>query len=198
MAAESHYEVLGLEPRATGEQIEKAYRFHLGLYAEETLATYSLLDADDLRLARARVHEAFEVLSDPVRRYEYDVGHGFVNAGALVLPFPTTPAVAPPLSSIPPEPLPAAPVRPLPRVLPEPVNGAALRRHREEQGVSLREIATQSKIGVRFLEYIEGDRYPLLPATVYLRGFLQEYARAIGLDPRKTAESYMAGVPRQA
>ena len=198
MTGESHYQVLGLEPRATSEQIDKAYRFHLGLYAEETLATYSLLDADELRLARARVHEAFEVLSDPVRRYEYDVSQGFISAGALVLPFPTTTPPAAPSPVVAPEPLSAAPVRPPLRVLPDPVNGEALRRYREERGVSLRDIAAQSKIGVRFLEYIEADRYPLLPAPVYLRGFVQEYARAVGLDPRKTAESYMAGVPRQA
>lgn len=196
---ESHYDVLGIEPRASTEQVEKAYRFHLGLYAEETLAMYSLLDADELREARARVQEAYQVLSDPVRRYEYDVAQGFVAAGALVLPFPTAaPAPAPaPVAASAPAAAPVPLARPAPRVLPEPVNGAALRRFREEQGVSLRDIATQSKIGVRFLEYIEGDRYQMLPAPVYLRGFLQEYARAVGLDPRRTTESYMAGVPRQ-
>jgi flagellar biosynthesis protein FlhG len=71
-----------------------------------------------------------------------------------------------------------------------------LRRYREERGISLREIANQSKIGTRYLEYIEGDRLDMLPAAVYLRGFLQEYARALGLDPRRTANSYMAQFPR--
>jgi phosphoenolpyruvate carboxylase len=73
---------------------------------------------------------------------------------------------------------------------------AVLRRYREERGVSLREIANQSKIGTRYLEYIEGDRHDMLPAAVYLRGFLQEYARALGLDPRRTANAYMAQFPR--
>ena len=36
---------------------------------------------------------------------------------------------------------------------------------------------------MRYLEYIEADRHALLPAPVYLRGFLQEYARATGLEP---------------
>jgi flagellar biosynthesis protein FlhG len=81
-------------------------------------------------------------------------------------------------------------------VLPEPITGSVLRRYREERGVSLREIANQSKIGTRYLEYIEGDRLDMLPAAVYLRGFLQEYARALGLDPRRTANAYMAQFPR--
>jgi type II secretory ATPase GspE/PulE/Tfp pilus assembly ATPase PilB-like protein len=74
---------------------------------------------------------------------------------------------------------------------------ADLRRFREGRGVSLRTIATASKIGVRFLEYIEADRHDQLPAPVYLRSFIQEYARAVGLDPRHTADAYMARLPRR-
>jgi flagellar biosynthesis protein FlhG len=81
-------------------------------------------------------------------------------------------------------------------VLAEPVTGPALRRFREQVGVTLREIATRSKVGVRYLEYIEQDRHRDLPAPVYLRGFLQEYARAVGLDPRRTAEAYLAQLAR--
>jgi cytoskeletal protein RodZ len=67
---------------------------------------------------------------------------------------------------------------------------------REESGVRLQDIAAASKIGVRFLEYIEADRFGLLPAPVYLKSFLQEYAKAVGLEPRRTAEGYMARLPR--
>jgi len=69
------------------------------------------------------------------------------------------------------------------------------RRLREARGVSLRHMASTSKIGTRFLEYIEEDRLALLPAPVYLRGFLREYARAVGLDPRAVADAYMARLP---
>ena len=49
-----------------------------------------------------------------------------------------------------------------------------------------------TKIGLRFLEYLEEDRFALLPAPVYLRGFLQEYARLVGIDPRRSADAYMS------
>ena len=61
--------------------------------------------------------------------------------------------------------------------------------------MSLRQLAAATKIGTRFLEYIEEDRFELLPAPVYLRGFLQEYARTIGLDPKRVAEAYMKRQP---
>jgi len=79
-------------------------------------------------------------------------------------------------------------------VLPDPVTGPDLKRFRESRGISLREIATASKVGIRYLEYIEAERKDVLPAPVYLRGFVQEYARVVGLDPRQTAESYVARV----
>lgn len=87
---------------------------------------------------------------------------------------------------------------PAPRSLPDLMTGADLKKIREARGVSLRGIALVTKIGVRFLEYIEEDRLGLLPAPVYLRGFLMEYGRALGLDPLRTAEAYMARLPRQA
>ena len=82
--------------------------------------------------------------------------------------------------------------RPRPVTLPDPVTGADLKRFRESRGVTLAKIAADSKVGKRTFEDIEGDRFERLPAVVYVRGFLQEYARAVGLDPRATAESFLA------
>jgi flagellar biosynthesis protein FlhG len=200
---ETHYATLGLDPRASRDHVEKAYRFSLEMYGESALATYSLLAAEDVRAARDRIEKAHEVLSDPVRRREYDISLGLSVPSGL-LPFPSAPSVAratPPRSIDPvrpgADPEPPLPL-PAPPTLPELITGADLRKLRESRGVSLRGIALVTKIGVRFLEYIEEDRLAFLPAPVYLRGFLMEYGRALGLDPHRTAESYMARLPRQA
>jgi flagellar biosynthesis protein FlhG len=198
---ETHYETLGLDPRASREQVEKAYRFCLEMYGESALATYSLLGAEDVRSARDRIAKAYEVLADPVRRREYDLSLGLPSLSGL-LPFPSAPPLAaratPPRSKDSSRPEPEPPPLPPPAKLPDLVTGADLKQIRESRGVSLRGIALATKIGVRYLEYIEADRLALLPAPVYLRGFLMEYGKAIGLDPLRTAESYMARLPRQA
>jgi hypothetical protein len=173
----SHYDVLGLEPAATGEEVEEAYQRCAALYGEGALATYSLLDPDEIRAARARVEEAYRVLRDPELRREYDASPRD--------PEPEEPEAVP------------EPPRTEPRVLPEPVTGPDLRRVREEKGVALKDISFASKIGVRFLELIEADRHADLPAVVYLRGFLQEYARAVGLDPQRTAGSYLSRLSKR-
>jgi cytoskeletal protein RodZ len=79
--------------------------------------------------------------------------------------------------------------------LPAGLTGADLRKIREASGMSLRHIAAVTKIGLRFLEYVEEDRFAFLPAAVYLRGFLQEYARLVGIDPRRAADAYMSRLP---
>jgi len=194
----NHYEVLGLDPRASGERIEKAYRFHAELYDDAALATYSLLEPDEVRAARIRIREAYDVLSDPARRHEYDIGLGLARADEPLLrfepPAPATPATPAEAAAESRRSVPHAPAR---ERLSGPVTGSVLRQFREERGVGLHEIATVSKVGVRFLEYIEQDRHSDLPAPVYLRGFLQEYARCLGLEPQTTADAYLARVPKQ-
>jgi flagellar biosynthesis protein FlhG len=171
------YSVLGLAPRASQEQVERAYRFCLELYGEDSVATYSLLEPNEAEQERLRVREAYQVLVDPEKRRSYDEGHGFQPPDAPVLAFPA-----------------AAPVG-APVALPAVLTGPDLRKIREGRGMSLRHIAAITKIGVRFLEYVEADRFELLPAPVYLRGFLLEYARLVGIDPKRAADAYMSRVP---
>jgi curved DNA-binding protein CbpA len=189
MGRGNHYEALGLTPGATLEQIERAYQFFAAMYEEQAVATYSLLDPEEQREARARTRQAYEILKDEVQRQQYDALLAAAASPAA--------AVAPPT----PAPVPrSAPARSeasiAPRLLPEPVTGASLRKAREDLGIPLQHIAAATKIGVRFLEYIEGDRHSALPALVYLRGFLQEYARFLGLEPRRTADSYLKRLPK--
>ena len=171
------YAVLGLEPRASREQVERAYRFCLELYGEGSVATYSLLEPTEAEQQRLQVREAYEVLVDVERRRAYDEGRGLLPPDSPVLAFPVRVS--------------DAPAAELPPVL----TGADLRKIREARGMSLRHIAAVTKIGLRFLEYVEEDRFALLPAAVYLRGFLLEYARLVGIDPRRTADAYMSRLP---
>jgi cytoskeleton protein RodZ len=69
--------------------------------------------------------------------------------------------------------------------------GEQLRRERELRGISLREIADSTKIGKRFLEAIERNDLSILPAPVFTRGFVREYARYLGLDADEMVDRYM-------
>lgn len=78
-----------------------------------------------------------------------------------------------------------------PGAIPRGSLGAWLRHQREARGVSLREIADASKISLRYLEALERDRLDVLPAPVFAKGFLREYARVVGLDPDEAVNLYL-------
>ncbi|HEX8154310.1 MAG TPA: RodZ domain-containing protein [Thermoanaerobaculia bacterium] len=68
--------------------------------------------------------------------------------------------------------------------------GDELRREREIRGISLKEIADATKISKRFLEAIERNDHKNLPAPVFTRGFVREYARYLGLNHEDIVNRY--------
>lgn len=68
--------------------------------------------------------------------------------------------------------------------------GEELRREREIRGISLKEIADATKISKRFLEAIERNDHKTLPAPVFTRGFVREYARYLGLNAEEMVNRY--------
>jgi len=70
--------------------------------------------------------------------------------------------------------------------------GENLRRERELRGVSLREIADNTKITMRFLEALENDRVDVLPGGLFPRAFVKQYATFVGLDPDRAVADFLA------
>lgn len=69
--------------------------------------------------------------------------------------------------------------------------GTWLRRQREARSIELREIADHTKISIRYLEALERDRFDVLPAPVFTKGFLSQYGRYVGLDPDQVVNTYL-------
>jgi cytoskeletal protein RodZ len=60
--------------------------------------------------------------------------------------------------------------------------GERLRRARETRGMSLDDVANQTRIPMRHLQHIETEDWEALPAPTYAIGFARNYANAVGLD----------------
>lgn len=60
--------------------------------------------------------------------------------------------------------------------------GEFLRQQREGKNVSVEELATRTRIGVRFIKLIEENQFDQLPNPVSAKGFLRSYARCLGLE----------------
>ncbi len=68
-----------------------------------------------------------------------------------------------------------------------------LKKQREERKIRLSDVAVQTRISVKFLEALESGNYEILPET-YIRAFIRDYAKAIGLDPDETIGRFDAQI----
>jgi len=70
--------------------------------------------------------------------------------------------------------------------------GARLRRAREARGITLRQIATSTKINLASLEWLERNDISKLPGGIFSRAFVRSYAQEVGLDPDETVREFLA------
>ena len=63
-------------------------------------------------------------------------------------------------------------------------------RARQRNGVSLEQVAEQTKISLRFLRAIEIEDFPQLPGGVFAANYIRQYAEASGLDAGDLLERY--------
>ncbi|MBW2709129.1 MAG: helix-turn-helix domain-containing protein [Deltaproteobacteria bacterium] len=68
--------------------------------------------------------------------------------------------------------------------------GALLKRAREKKGLSYAQVSQQTRLRPRFLEAIENDEWDLLPAPIFVKGFIRSYARVLGLDEERIVAFY--------
>lgn len=69
--------------------------------------------------------------------------------------------------------------------------GEYLRGKRLSNKVTLEDLATRTRISIRFLEAIEENRFDHFPNTVSARGFLRAYARELNLDEEAILLRYL-------
>jgi hypothetical protein len=162
------WEVLGLEPDADVAQVRRAHRYRRSLYEPASLASYNLLEDDEREAMLTKIDEAYRRIigSTP-------------TVTATPAPVAASPVDAP------------VPTGPAPDPASEP--GAHLRHHRLSRGVTLHQVAAETKIGVPILEQIENERFDELPALAFVRGHVHQFAREIKLpNAYEFAKLYIA------
>jgi len=68
--------------------------------------------------------------------------------------------------------------------------GASFKKARESRGITLDQIAKETRISTRFLAAIEDEEFELLPGGIFNRGFVRTFAERVGLDPNQAVADY--------
>jgi len=70
--------------------------------------------------------------------------------------------------------------------------GSTIRKIRETKRYSLDDISTQTRISKTYLQAIEDEAFDKLPAPVFVRGFIIQYAKFLKIPHDAAAQYYMA------
>jgi flagellar biosynthesis protein FlhG len=180
----THYAALGITRSANDEEIRRSYKRVKEMYAPGSVATSSLFSEPELKALRTKLDEAYDTLLDPVRRRAYDLS--------------TFPDPEPELRPAPPSrPAMAAERTMLQGELVREIGpdteftGALLKKVRQSQGIELKEISLRTKIASSYLAAIEEEQFEALPAMVYVRGFVNELAKFLKLDPPQVQRTFL-------
>jgi cytoskeletal protein RodZ len=74
-----------------------------------------------------------------------------------------------------------------------------LKRAREDKGISLKDVETETRVPTHYLQILEGEGDSRLLADVlYLIPFLRTYSLFLGLDPAVTVPQFIVAVQRGA
>lgn len=158
------YSVLDLSEDATADEAKRAYHRKKALYAQGALATYSLVENDQRGEIVDRIERAYMRISQDLRTDSTD-GPAVLPMHGLDQPFAPGPDE---------------------RI------GPYLRQRREFLGFTIQDIAKRTRIRSTYLEQIEGELFQELPAPVYLRGFILQFASVLGLpEPEKIAGAFL-------
>lgn len=68
--------------------------------------------------------------------------------------------------------------------------GEKLRQAREKKGISISEVAEQTRISPIYLESIEKDDYRTLPGGIFNKGFIKSFAKYVGVDEQEAMQDY--------
>ncbi|MEZ4599760.1 MAG: helix-turn-helix domain-containing protein [Syntrophotaleaceae bacterium] len=166
--------LLGIEAGLSLREVELAWQNIQQLYAEDSLATYGLLDS---AMRQERLGELKTAYDRIIQRLARSTPGPPVTAGdkqEVRLP-------------------------PLTELSRSDSIGQSLRQLRERSGLTLRDIAERTKISSMRLDQIEQDMYERLPEAVYLRGFVLEYAKILGFcQPQEVAHIYLSRCMKKA
>jgi curved DNA-binding protein CbpA len=212
----NYYEVLEVAPGASQEEIMQAYNRAKNAYTGDSIALYSLLSQEEADKVLNLIEEAFNILSCPDKRIKYNKARG-INVeekpqGAQAKE-PSNEHQKDEEESLEqfhkPDPKSSANMNKLVaqqrygldfNVDPDfeveieqctEFSGEFLQKIREYKNVDVNRLADMTKISKTYIRYIEADEFQKMPALVYVRGFVYQYAKCLKLNPDLVSNSYV-------
>ncbi len=219
-ADKNYYEILELPLNASQKDINEGYQKAKNAYSYDIIALYSIMTKAECDEMLRQIEEAYLILSSPHKRRQYDDAKGFnlENPPYTIgdSDFSTSSNISNPFANVTPGRFEVNQntnnVKNITKIvatkrfaLDYEVNpafekeieqateftGAFLKKIREYKQIEITRMAEMTKVSKTYLLNIEGEDLTLLPALVYVRGFVYQYAKCLKLNPDLVATSYI-------
>lgn len=200
---QSLYDILEVPRDAAQEDIHKAFLRAKHTYSPDSPALYSVFTKEEADELLRLIEEAYAILGNPRKRKEYD--DGLDNQSKVVKPSH--------LSLINSDQAPPTNAKPGPvndkvgrsgysryqideqmekEIAEQEVfDGVFLQRIRTYKNISLDQVTKATRIGRHYLIALEANDFASLPAPVFVRGFVVQVSKMLGLPEKKVADSFM-------
>ena len=207
----NYYEILEVPEDADGDTIHRGYMRAKNAYTQDSLALYSLMSPEECAKTLELIEEAYSILSNINKRKQYDQARGLNNQGVYgstlargaseemtmaeksysdnsqnkgsmfkimanmryTLDYKVNPDFEKEIEQA------------------SDYSGDFLKKIREYKGVDVSRLAEMTKISKTYIRYIEDESFDKLPASVYVRGFVYQYAKTLKLNPELVANSFL-------
>lgn len=212
----NYYEILEVPMDASPEEIQQGYHRAKNAYSQDSLALYSLMSKDECDSIANLIDEAYAIISDQKKRRQYDEARGF-NQNMDPVHRQGQAKGQSRLSTL----LNQQAENPAPLKKPEQnvakivakkkfslefnessdmelkieqateFSGEFLKEIREYKNVDIPRMSDMTKVSKTYIKCIEEEDFEGLPAAVYVRGFVYQYAKCLKLNPDLVATSFL-------
>jgi len=195
----NYYDILEISPHCAQHEITTNYERLKTTYSGENPAIYSVFSQNEAREYLHMVEEAYSVLGNKTLRALYDekIGQGLakkenVSFDALQAESKTV------FHEMPRKKGPSAKVvhavdEKFENEIRERTewDGAFLKKVREYKKIPVVKMSEITKVGAFYISAIEALEPQNLPAAVFVRGYIVQLAKTLGLNEKNVADSYM-------
>ena len=210
--AKNYYEILEIPTDASPDEVHQGYIRAKNAYSQDSLALYSLMSKEECDSILELIDEAYTIISDPNKRRAYDQARGINQSVRKPTPersFGNTVKLDEHTLN---QKSDTTTTSNMSKKLAKnrfsldynkdetfeaeieqttEFTGELLRKIREYKGVDIPRLSDMTKVSKTYLRHIEDEEVDKLPALVYVRGFVYQYAKCLKLNPDLVATSYI-------
>ena len=215
----NYYDVLEIPTNASPQDIESAYVRARNAYSGDSVALYSLMTKDECDSVLGQIEEAYSVIGFPEKRREYDRLRGFNQSGFAQNYSNPSPVQGNAFENARPKDavqyedfgsnLIEAKVSKITaqkkfgldyeentefdKQIADATNftGSFLKKIREYKNATIERMAEMTRISKTHITALENEDLAKLPADVYVRGYVYQYAKVLKLNPDTVAASFL-------